>query len=457
MVIEPVEFNKDTLKKLYDKKLSETKAKGVDKINSTIYNQRINEEIELIIRKCNARNYHFSPYLEKLKLKGRNKAPRIISIPTMRDRLLLLWIKEELHRCFPNSVNRSLPNKYIREIKSHISEGSEEFYYLKLDIKRFFDNINRDVLLDKLKQGGLDFNIINLIECAIKNPTVPVNTPKYEKSKFNSDTGVPQGLAISNILAQIYLGEFDKVINDRRYFYLRYVDDIIILNNGPISSYRIKNIKKQLSEINLSLNDNKVSNGLVKDGFTFLSYKIYSDYVTIPDRNIQIHLRRIAGKFTWYKQNYRNPSLRPEWLKDDQRLKDVFIEELNELITGVISSNKNYGWLFYFSEMNDESLLHRMDKIIARFFLSLDSFNKERPMSLKKMSRAYKVIKYGDNKNYVCNYDKLVTIRQRREFLIYRAILNPSINYSDKEINLEFNKFVNRQIKNIEKDIKVIS
>jgi retron-type reverse transcriptase len=445
-------FNTKYLKALYKDKLSNSRAKGIDKINHLNFDKKLETELDIIVRKVNAGTYSFSPYIENLKLKGRNKAPRIISIPTLRDRLVLLTIKEMLHTAFPECVNRRLPNSYIRDIKGYLKESSSSEYFIKLDIEKFYDNIDRNILLDKI-DSRLNENLKTLIYDSITTPTIPLYTKKEDYSEYLLEEGVPQGLSISNILAQIYLKEVDEVIDRRKFFYKRYVDDIIILDRKKISDYRYRNIQIALNKINLNLNSDKTEKGFLKDGFAFLSYKINDKQISIADSNVELFIRRIAGKFTWFKNGIKDKSNRPNWLQDDSRFKEVFIEELNEMITGIISDSRNYGWLFYFSEMTDEKLLHRIDKIIARFFNPIQQFENKRPDSLKKISRTYKVIKHQKNKNYIANFDNFDSLRSKREYLVYRGKIDPETDYTDTDILRYFDKFKKKQIENIERDI----
>lgn len=452
MIIETY-FNTEYLTELYNKKLSNSNSKGIDKINSFIFNERLKDEIEIINRKVNSGEYKFSPFVENLKLKGRNKIPRVISIPTLRDRLVILVIKELLHDAFPENVNRKLPNSYIKDIKKYLSNLTGSEYFIKLDVENFYDTIDREILIKKLVAKGLDRRIVSLIECAISTPSVPVHTKRNDYLKYVTEKGVPQGLSISNILAQIFLSDVDKVIDKRKYFYQRYVDDILILDKEKISDYRYNNIKKALEAVNLNLNDKKTEKDFLEAGFTFLSYKITNRNISIADANVELFIRRIAGKFTWFKKGLQNKNSRPNWLIDDDRFKEVFIEELNETITGIISSSRNYGWLFYFSEMNDESLLFKIDNIVNSFFLTLHSFDYRAPKKLKKLSRTFRVIKHNGSKSYLCNYDDFDSIRRKRNFLIFRGKIDPDFNHKDSEIDFLFHKYKSRQIKKVEKDL----
>ena len=144
--------------------------------------------------------------------------------------------------------------------------------------------------------------------------------------------------------------------------------------------------------------------------------------------------------------------MRPNWIKTDERLEEIFIEELNDSITGIISKEKNYGWIFYFSEISDLSLLFKLDKIIQSFFLN-DKHFKVIPKNLKKLVRTYYVISYDKKKNYLSNYDNYNSVKRKREFLTFRGKLNPNSYYSDDEIINIFKKYQNKQLYNVEKDI----
>lgn len=441
------------LKNLFVKKIKKSKSKGIDKITIDVFEKKLDENLNLIIKKVLNNTYKFSPYLEILKLKGRNKTPRVISIPTIRDKIVLLAIKEILHKTFDKDVNRKLPNNYIKDIKKYLAENPEEKFYLKLDLEKFYDKINREILLNKLQNKGLSDVIKDLISKAISTNTIPPNIKKSDYKKFETELGIPQGLSISNILAQIYVLDFDKTILKRKYFYRRYVDDILLINNAEFSEYRIHNFKNEITKLELSLNEEKTEfNSLNKLPFVFLSYKISNSNISIAEKNIELFIRRIAGKFTWFKNGWSNKEKRPEYLKNDnEKFKTVFLEELNESITGAISNEKNYGWIFYFSEITDKSLLFRLDKIISNFFIDLNCFENKAPRNLKKLIRTFYCINHNDL-NYISNFDKYDTIRKKRDFLVFRGRISKTKNYPDEEINLIFEEYQKRQVNKIEKD-----
>lgn len=448
-------FNKKNLLKLFDEKLSKSRSKGIDKKNSFTYDRDI--DTELIIRKVLNGNYKFSPYIELLKLKGRFKKPRVISIPTIRDRLVLLAIKEALHVFFPEAVNKSLPNNYIKEIWKFVNENRGSLYFTQLDIEKYYNTIDRKLLLKLLQERKIDDRLINLINQAISTPTVPVNIPKSKYNNYKTLEGCPQGLSISNVLAQIYLCSIDDVLNSKSVFYRRYVDDMLLFSNKRFTNRDLRIMKTNFKKINLSLNKDKTIRGnLNTRSFIFLGYKIQLSRVSISDKNVQNFIKRIAAKFTWYRNGIKNESSRPIWLRNDlERYKEVFIEELNEMITGSISKKRNYGWLFFFSAMNDLSLLFKLDKIINSFFKQEETFEFSPPSSLKRLVKAFYIISYPkeSNKGYINNYDDNDTVKKKFDYLSFRGRIDPNVEYTEGEIVKLYNEFVKKKISSLKKDI----
>lgn len=441
------------LEKVFSEKISKSRSKGFDKMSASHFETIKNIQFDTIINKCLDGTFEFTPYLELLKIKNARTPPRTISIATIRDRHILYCLKEVLTSKFPECVNKKRPNRYIYELKEFIHNSKELVHYIKVDIERFYDTINRGILFSILKEKGINKIFLNLIKKAIENPTVPPNTKREDRTRFTKDIGIPQGLAISNILAQIYLSSLDEDIKRRKFLYLRYVDDIMILNDGPITTFRKKNIISSLEKLKLTLNQEKTSDGDLTEGVTFLSYYISATTISISEKNVQVYIRRIAAKFTWYKNGIENRERRESWLQDDERFNQVFLEDLNELITGSRSENKNYGWLFYFSEMNDLSLLFKIDKIIDSFFSMLNSFDRTSPRQLKRLVKAYHSIKHKANKNYINDYNRYNTIRKKRNYLVFRGAIDPDTFKSDTEIEYIFRRYRDKKLRGLENDV----
>jgi retron-type reverse transcriptase len=105
------------------------------------------------------------------------------------------------------------------------------------------NSISHETLIKILSTKIQNKPELNLIKKAIENPTVSPDYRKITLREIKNKKGVPQGLAISNILANIYLHKLDEAISAKSLLYIRYVDDIFI----AIRNLHENRIKSQLS------------------------------------------------------------------------------------------------------------------------------------------------------------------------------------------------------------------
>jgi len=125
---------------------------GVDGITTNKFAEIIDDEITIIQRKVKNRSYKFSPYKEKLILKGRDSKPRMISIPTNRDILVLSALQKYLADSFRGKLFDRTVHKQISLIKKRIKSGQYDMF-LKLDVKNFYPTLDHDILIESVKKG----------------------------------------------------------------------------------------------------------------------------------------------------------------------------------------------------------------------------------------------------------------------------------------------------------------
>lgn len=143
-------FNPTFFTDYFKSKLRSKKGGALDGLTPDTFWKRYERELEVISKRCLEGTYKFSPYLEKLILKGKDKFPRILSVPSMRDRMVLGALNKYLQDTFPEAVNHEVPNQYIKEVSDFLAEHSKDkLYFLKTDIKGFYDNIDLNTLYEK--------------------------------------------------------------------------------------------------------------------------------------------------------------------------------------------------------------------------------------------------------------------------------------------------------------------
>lgn len=110
------------------------------------------------------------------------------------------------------------------EFKKRVSKNnSQKCYFLKADIKHYFDTVNHKILIELIKRKIHDEKIIWLIKQILQN----------HHSRINGK-GMPLGNLTSQFFANIYLDELDQYVKHqlKAKYYIRYVDDFIILEQS---------------------------------------------------------------------------------------------------------------------------------------------------------------------------------------------------------------------------------
>ncbi|CEN35314.1 reverse transcriptase/maturase family protein [Capnocytophaga cynodegmi] len=453
-------FSQDTLNHIFDSKIVKNKSKGIDKKTYKFYTEKSckQELISTIESKIVNEKYHFSPYLELLKIKRRNTPPRVLSIPTVRDKIVLQILKNYLHDVFPEVINKEQPNSYIRKIKNFIRHHkNNKIYCLRTDINQFYDTISRSKLKKAVKIKSKNRYINKFLFLSIENPTVPHDYKRNNISQYKLKKGIPQGLPISNILAQIYLQNLDTSINgiiDENTLYLRYVDDILILSTKNCSDY-LNRIKTELKELGLKLNSDKTFVGELSESIFYLGYLIKDTSISVSKQTIENQVNKIAGKVTWFKKGIENTNFMPARYKNNPKeFSEQFIKEVNEIITGSKNENKNYGWLFYYIEIDDVSALYKLDNIIRKMIQNIPFFQGKIPHQLKSFVKAYNEIKYKpETSEYINDYTKYKTMEQKKELLKEFSQLEEQKDHSNEEIDSLFEEFKNNRLNFLKENI----
>lgn len=437
-------FKPASLYKVFEEKFAYASSKGVDRLNGFQYAKRAVDDTVIASQKCTSGTYRFSPYLENLKVKGRGKPPRLISIPTVRDRLVLHQLNKLLAAVFPESVPRNIANSNVRKIASDLHAKSPATTYVcGCDIKTFYDAIQRDRLLALVERRINSTEALSLIEHALLTPTVTKSARRSHYKTFKTKHGVPQGLAISNILAAIYLQDVDVAMEKMGVTYFRYVDDVLIYGEEEHVRKANRSLGARLRFRGLSLHpisSGKSHIGPLTSSFGYLGYYFVWPKVTVRETTIERLLQSLSAKFSDYMHNKERRLSKFKYLTKD-RLAEIFLIELNERITGAISEKRRYGWIAYFSQINDLTLLHRLDNTVSKLFGRLSDFGHKAPSNLKTFRRAYFEMKFNPTGGYVRNYDAIASCGEKLAFLVERGRVAPTETLTDEEINARFESY----------------
>ncbi len=439
------------LKEFFRKNILPRKGGGRDRISPARYFDRhFDNEIEEIKGKCATGDYHFSAYNELLVLKGRGKVPRVISVPSVRDRFILALLNGYLKKTY--GIRQIPANRYIEKYLSFVeANGIEGMRFLKTDISGFYDSVNHTVLA-RILADKIDGAALKLVLSAISTPTL-ADTEKY---RGLNTKGVPQGLAISNTLAEIYVHRLHCDLENRfaGSLYLRYVDDILIVTKEDIDLRQIVENAIQRRGIGLSLSDNKTFSGHIeKDKLDYIGYVIKGKNVVPKEANKKRFTDRLVRRCLQIATQYNEPALRPHFAQKDTVFKEFAVCDLNLMIAGFRLRNHNYGWLAYFQQLTDRRCLYELDALVKE---KLGDTARELP-GLISFVKAYRDLRNSKGESVVENLDGYDTPAKKMAFLCKLGYANEDEKPSDTEIAKRWNRLVSRLVKASEKDSGPVS
>ncbi len=376
-------LKRKTLNSTFETKLQYKYTLGTDGISTSKFSEIIDEEITIIKRKVKNHTYNISPYKEQLILKSRNSNPRMISVPTNRDKLVLNALQKFIAAEFKDKISDDDVSAKIHKVKQAI-ESKKYDSFIKLDIKSFYPNIDHKILLEKVRTQIDDEEALYLLEKSLTQITISKGRRTDKKNNIETK-GVPQGLSISNILSSIYLNDLDaKYLEKTNLSYFRYVDDILILCDRTDIEAIKSSICKDAEELILEVhefkeNSDKSTSGIIhQDKFQFLGFEFYENTLSVRELSVDKLRDRIVGVF------YNNIE------KSD---KDLY-RELNLKISGCIYDNKEYGWMQFFRQIDDQTLLFSLDSFVKNLFRRFSRKYKEN--KIKRFTKTYFLLKNYD-------------------------------------------------------------
>lgn len=418
-------FTLKNIEKTYEDKIAKSATIGADKINKRSFEKNKQIYFEIINRKVFNESYKFTCYKKRLISKGENKTPRVICIPTIRDKITLNILNQIFNEIYNGNNISPLPHTIIDSLYKSVKSGIYD-YYIKIDIKKFYSSIDQQILIRDLKRKMRKRELINLIKMSIAN---------------NDLTGIPEGLSISNSLGNIYLLELDRYYANRDEIkYFRYVDDIIILCQQENSSSEKDNIIQMLKEKKLSVNEKFDEGRLNEKEFNYLGYCFKKDKLSIRRSSVNKLESSIEQLFLNYVTSKEANIELLKW-------------KLNLRITGCKKDSKKYGWLLYFSQTDDITIISHLDWYVDKM---KKRFNLSEKIVFKKFKKTYYEIKYNlNNTNYIINLDN-ISYEEKKDILtkIYSQDID---NLKKTEVNNLFYKIITKELSSLESDIQPIS
>jgi RNA-directed DNA polymerase len=202
----------------------------------------------------------YQPQLVKRQLIGKSGGGmRELGIPTVLDRFIQQAILQVLQSDLDGSFSRHSygfrPGRNahgaIREAQRYIQEGRR--WVVDVDLEKFFDHVNHDVLMERLARRIRDHRVLVIIRRYLEAGVMAyggVVTERYE--------GTPQGGPLSPLLANVLLDEVDKELEKRGHSFVRYADDCNVYVGSRRAGERVMRLLRKLfTGLKLRVNESK--------------------------------------------------------------------------------------------------------------------------------------------------------------------------------------------------------
>ena len=233
---------------------------GIDTVSIKDYSASLSANLYKLWNRMSSGSYFPSP-VKLVEIPKNSGGKRPLGIPTVKDRIaqtaVVLHISDRLDKEFhENSYAYRCGRSTIDALSVARGRCWKHDWVLDMDISKFFDSINHELLMRAVKRHVSEKWILLYIERWLKVPYATFNGERIDRTM-----GVPQGSVIGPVLANLFMHYvFDKwmQIHYPQIPFERYADDTICHCNSKSDAESMKVIiMKRLSECGLKLNDEK--------------------------------------------------------------------------------------------------------------------------------------------------------------------------------------------------------
>jgi len=222
---------------------------------------------------------------------------RLLGVPTVIDRMVQQAMVQVLQPIFERTFSDSSfgfrpkrnAHQAILRAKKYYEEGHT--YVVDLDLEKYFDTVNHDLLIKTVREVVKDEAVIGLIRKFLKSGVM------VDGLVSQTEQGTPQGGNLSPLLSNIYLTKFDRMLEERGHKFVRYADDCNIYVKSPRAAERVMEgcIKFLEGKLKLKVNRKKSTTGSPTK-LKFLGFSLYERKGKIGIRVHEKPLKRLKER-----------------------------------------------------------------------------------------------------------------------------------------------------------------
>lgn len=257
-------------------------APGIDGITIEEYEQNLEDELKQLRQEVQSWSYKPTPVRRVEIPKPNGKGTRNLGIPIIKDRVLHMAIKLVIEPILEPTFSKNSygfrpgrnQQQAVQEAKRIVESGKE--FVVDIDLSKFFDRINHDRLIHRLKAHIEDTRVLRLIGMILRSGVM------IEGVKMPTEEGSVQGSPLSPLLSNVVLDELDKELEQRGLEFCRFADDCNIFTKTERAAGRIMTSIKKFIEKKLKLKVNEDKSKTAKsDQVKFLGMTIVKGMIAI--------------------------------------------------------------------------------------------------------------------------------------------------------------------------------
>lgn len=272
-------------------------APGADNVTYEMFDERRREELRQLNLELLEHRYESLPV--KLTNLYKGEKVRTIALFSMRDKVVQQSLAHELGKIYEPLFSAGTyayrPGQSALEALKLIEDkiiGQKNLWILKMDIRSYFDCIPHEGLLHVLEKRIREQDVLELIRAVIRAKVLDPRTGELKENEI----GIYQGSSCAPILSNIYLMDFDREMEKRCSFYIRYCDDILVLESAEQKARELYEYSRMyMEQKGLELKENKTELHQLggAEGFSYLGYQFTENGRSVPAKAVSSLTERL--------------------------------------------------------------------------------------------------------------------------------------------------------------------
>jgi len=343
-------LSRDNLNRAYKRVRANKGAPGIDGMTIEDALPWLREHRDELLESIRQGKYKPQPVRRK-EIPKPDGGVRKLGIPTVIDRIIQQAIAQQLvpiyEPLFSDDSYGYRPNRSAQQAIQKVKWYAEQGYTsaVLVDLSKYFDTLNHELLMNLLRKNIHDKRVIELIKRYLKAGVM-------ENGLLVKTTeGSPQGGPLSPLLANIYLNEYDTEMAKRGVPVIRYADDIVVLAKSLRAAQRLLESTQRYLEGKLKLKMN-VEKSKVVSVYSIRNFKFLGFALGKGKNGVYIRAHAKSLK------------------KAKAKLKELTSRSQGRNVRKVMENVKVYirGWLGYFGIASMKTTMQRWDEWLRRRF-----------------------------------------------------------------------------------------